>query len=707
MKRSSLLLATLLLGQWLMTAPALAQQTVNLRDADIRAYIQDVARATGRTFIIDPRVQGKVSVVSERPLDRAAYFELFLSTLRANGLVLAPAAGGALRVAPVDTAGSTPSAGQGRDRFVTEVLRLDNIDAASAIETLRPLVSREGQLTANRAGNAVIIADYADNVVRVRGLARQIDRDRQTVQVVALKNAGAREVATSLSQLAQGAQDGRGWSAAAIDSSNSVALRGDPQTVAKLVRTVTQLDAQAAAGSDVRVYMLNHADAEKLVPMLQQLVGQSVQPSQAAPAQMSTGPAFGNAGAAGQAGASAQAQPSVFAPAQQGATGTNGFIPGASIGRGQAVIARYEGANAIVIAAPNDVQRRLGEVIRQLDVRRDQVLVEAVIVEISDIAARALGVQFLLSGKEGSNVPFSMTNYSNASPNLLAITGAILSENRYGKDNVTTTSLRNTALQSLLGATGGTFGFGGNLGNDAVFSFIVNAVKSDTASNVLSTPSVMTLDNQQARILVGQNVPIATGQALSNNFDNAFRTVQRQDIGIQLDVKPQINAGGAIKLMIRQEVSSISNAVITANIPDLILNKREISTTVTIDDGQIIALGGLIDENERRSIEKVPLLGDIPLLGELFRSRARSRTKTNLMVFIRPTIIRSAEDAQRIAAQRYSYIRDAQGRQQGSQLTPIDELLADYLRTAPPAEPVVPGVEPAVPPQPSRPLPPK
>ena len=687
-----------LMALLLVASPLLAQQTVNLRDADVRAFIQDVSRATGRTFIIDPRVQGKVSVVSERPLDQAGYFELFLSTLRANGLVVTPAAGGAFRVAPADGAATQPSAGQGRDRFETAVLNLNFIDAASAIETLRPLVSREGQVTANRAGNAVIVADYADNVARVRQLARQIDQDRAAVRVIPLKHAGAREIATSLAQVAQGSAEGRGWQVAPVDASNSLVLRGDPATLNKLARTVADLDQAAAAGSDVRVFFLNHADAEKLVPVLQQLVGQPVSPaSQSAPQTQPTQSAFGNANAATQG-----QQPAASAPLQAqpsgGSLGTSGFVPGASIGRGQAVIARYEGANAIVIAAPADVQRRLGEVIRQLDVRREQVLVEAVIVEISDVAAQRLGVQFLLSGTGGSNIPFSVTNYSNAAPNLLAVAGAIAAEKRYGQDNSTTVALRNAAVNSLLNANGGQFGFGGNLGSNAVFGFVVNAVKADTASNVLSTPSVMTLDNAQARILVGQNVPLATGQALSNNFDNAFRTVQRQDIGIALDVRPQINAGGTIKLTLRQEVSSIATSIVTQNIPDIILNKREINTTVTVDDGQIIALGGLIDENERRAIEKVPLLGDIPFLGNLFRSRSRDRTKTNLMVFIRPTIIRNAEDAAKLTGERYQYVRAEQARREATADPSIDALVRDYLKAPIPGAPTA-----AAPPAPPKP----
>ncbi|MFZ4383144.1 MAG: secretin N-terminal domain-containing protein, partial [Sandarakinorhabdus sp.] len=257
----------LLLAAHLAVAPVLAQQTVNLRDADVRAYIQDVARATGRSFIIDPRVQGKVTVVSERPLDQAGYFELFLSTLRANGLVVTSAAGGAFRVAPADGAATQPSGGTGRDRFETTVINFSFIDAASAIETLRPLVSREGQVTANRAGNAVIVADYADNVARVRAIARQIDQDRAAVRVIALKHAGAREIATSLSQVAQGSAEGRGWQVAPVDASNSLVLRGDPGTLAKLARIIADLDQAAAAGADVRVIFLNHADAEKLVPV--------------------------------------------------------------------------------------------------------------------------------------------------------------------------------------------------------------------------------------------------------------------------------------------------------------------------------------------------------------------------------------------------------------------------------------------------------
>jgi len=374
-----------------------------------------------------------------------------------------------------------------------------------------------------------------------------------------------------------------------------------------------------------------------------------------------------------------------------------------AIGRGPVVVTRFEGANAIIIAGSAQAQKILGEVVRQLDVRREQVLVEAIIVEISDLAAKNLGVQFLLAGRPGSGIPFGITNYSNSGPNLTAIAGAVAAREIdqtttiINGETVTTSTgselsntLQNAAAASLLATTGGLGGIATNLGRDGILGAIVNAVQSDSKSNILSTPWLYTLDNQEAKILVGQEIPISTGEALSDNFDNAFRTIQRQNVGIQLEVTPQINSGGAIKLFLRQEVSSIAGPV-SNNSSDLILNKREIETTITVDDGEIVALGGLLDDNERRTIEKIPLLGDIPVLGELFKSRSRSRNKTNLMVFIRPTIVRSAAEARAIAEQRYGYARREQLIDRPDREPTLDELVRDYLGTVPPAVTPLPG----------------
>ncbi len=703
MKRFGLIAAIVLAG----AAPtiSLAQQVLNLRDADIRAFIQDAARVTGRTFIIDARVAGKVSVVTDRPLSRSEYFEVFLSTLRANGLVAVPTGNGAYRIQPVDGAAAQPgrvgSSGAARNSFVTEVFRLRAIDAAQAVETVRPLVSREGSVTANVAGNSLVVADYADNIRRIRSVIARIDSDSAETRIVPLRNAGAREIATALQTLATVGGPRGTVAISPIDSSNAIALRGDARAVARFAEIIADLDRRAAAGSEIRVIFLQHADAEKLLPVLQTLVGQT--PS-------ITAQVVSNAQTRSLPGTTPQPA-AISAPSSSG--GSSG---GSGISRSPAIIARYEGTNAIIISASADVQRTLGEVIRQLDTRREQVLIEAIVVEISDTAARKLGIQLGFGGPGGG----AFTTYSNVTPSIVPIAGGIL-QNQLSGGSTTTTTVNGTTttttsgntngstlLQGALGAvnaaTGGTAGAAFGLGNNLYLGAIINAVSQDNQSNLLQTPSVVTLDNQEAKILVGQEIPVTTGEALGGNFDNAFRTVQRQNVGIQLEVKPQIGEGGSIKLFLRQEVSSIAGAV-TNNSSDLILNKREIQTTMTVDDGQIMAIGGLLDDNERRTLEKVPVLGDIPLLGELFRSRSKSRGKTNLMVFIRPTILRTAADAKAYAERRYGYVRSQQLLGNPDQEPSIDELMRDYMGAPLPGPVAAPQVAPGEAPPPPQVIP--
>ncbi|MBL0768929.1 type II secretion system secretin GspD [Sphingopyxis sp. DHUNG17] len=682
--RLSLMLAAALVSA--APVPAFAQYTLNVRDADIRAFIQDAARVTGRTFVIDGRVNGKVSVVTDRPLSRSEYFEIFLATLRSNGLVAVPGPNGAYRIQPIDGAAAQPGR-IGSDRatqnqFVTEIIRLRHIDAVAAVETLRPLVSPQGSLTANRNANSLVVADFADNIRRIRALASSIDRDSSTSQIVTLKNAGAREIAAALQALVPAAGEGAQAPVAIvpIDSSNAIALRGDQALVARFVSMARDLDQKAAGGTELRVYWLQHANAETLLPTLQQLVGGGSDPAQKAglpPASGSSGDGSGAAPVAANSGASA----------------TVGSAGGSIATRGPAIVTRYEGANAIIVAANSEVQRMLGELIRQLDSRREQVLVEAIVVEIGDDAAKRLGVQFLLGGK---NIPFVATNYSNAQPNIFTLGGAYaatkLTEDKTTVDGTTVVtqtssalgnSLQEAAAASLLSATGGFAGFAGDIGKDTIFGAIINAVKSDTTSNLLATPHIVTLDNQAAKFLVGQEVPITTGEALSDNFDNAFRTVQREEVGIKLEVTPQVNGAGEVKLFLRQEVSSVAGPVSSRN-SDLILNKRSFETVLTVDDGEILAIGGLLNDDERRTIERIPLLSDIPLLGELFKSRSRSRSKTNLMVFIRPTILRNRADNAALTARRYGYVRDFQLQRNPGEEPAIDTLVRDYLGTVPP-----------------------
>jgi general secretion pathway protein D len=446
-----------------------------------------------------------------------------------------------------------------------------------------------------------------------------------------------------------------------------------------------ELDKRAESGAEIRVYPLEYANAETLLPTIRSLIGETGSES----SEEAMPPATA-ANASPSAGATAAAP--VAAPIA--ATGSASALGG----RGKVVVSRYEGSNAIIIAASADVQKMLGELIRQLDTRPQQVLVEAIVVEIGNDAAKRLGVQFLVGGK---NAPFAATNYSNAVPSILTIGGAVAAEELASNTttvngNVTTTtqrsplgdSLQQAAAQSLLNATGGFGGLALDIGNDAIFGTIINAVQNDTESNILATPHIVTLNNQKAKFLVGQDVPITTGEALSGNFDNAFRTVQRKEVGIKLEVMPQVNQLGEVKLFVRQEVSSVAGPVSNRS-SDLIFNKREFETTLTVGDGQILAIGGLLNDDERRTIEKIPLLSDIPLLGELFKSKSRTRRKTNLTVFIRPTVIRSRADGDAHTARRYDYVRNLQLDRNPDTEPSIDQLFRDYMGTVPPVAPTV------------------
>ncbi len=690
-----------------------AQTTLNVRDADIRAFIADAAKVTGRTFIIDNRVAGKVTVVTDRPLSRSEYFEIFLSTLRANGLVAVPTSGGAFRVQPLDNAASQPSrigvAGAARNSYVTEIIRLRAIDAQSAVETVRPLVSAQGSVSANRGGNSLVVVDFADNIRRIREVLRRIDTDTSSTRVVALKNASAKEIATALQGLigagTGGGQGGQGGGAAAgpsasvvaVEGSNAVALRGDPTTVARLAQVAADLDQKARNGTEIKVVFLENADAEQLLPVLQELVGQTpTQPVQTALSRSNFGSSSTNGASGGQSNFS-QPQIPQSGPSSSGGGGGSGQAAiTAAGGKTAAVVTRFAGANAIVIAAPAEIQRQLNEVVRQLDTRREQVLVEAIVAEVSDSTARTLGAQFIVGDPSGG--AFGASTFSNSAPNILQIAGAIGARSIGGNGttvvapdgtrtetntpNAAADALQQSAIASILAATGGFGGFGGKIGS-TFFGAIINAVKSDTTSNLLQVPHLVTLDNQEAHSLVGQEIPITTGQALSTNFDNAFRTTQRQNVGIELTVRPQVNSSGTVKLNLRLEVSSIAGPVSSDN-SDLILNKREVETVRTVDDGQIAVISGLLDDNERRTIEKIPLLGDIPVLGHLFTSKAKQRSKTNLMIFIRPTILRTAEDSRKLTEQRYGYVRLQQGLQEPGAEPSIDQLVRDYMGAAPP-----------------------
>jgi len=588
-----------------------ATQSLNVQNADIRAFIQDVSKATGNTFVIDPAVQGNVTIAGGAPMDRDDMMEVFLATLRAHGYVAIPTSSGAWRIAPDEQAAQQPSGTTG-ERFVTQVIRLKTRDAASLVGVLQPLVGRGGRVGAAPSSNTIVITDFADNVRRLSGLVAELDRDTDRIEILPLKNSRASVLAAALRDItASGGAGEKGFSAAtftAVDSSNSLVLRGPTETVSRLKEVAILLDEQAKPTGDTRVIFLQHADAGQMVEMLQSVVDQPR--------------------TAGAGGGQPNAAPAAAPSASQ-----------------RAVITRFEGANAIVVRADPAVQQEVESIIRQLDRRAEQVLVQAIVVEISEGAAKNLGVQLLLGGNGDSDIPFFATNFSSASPSLLTLSAAL------GAGGLSVSpdlhdQLQEAAADSLLGAFGGIGGFASDLGSDGLFGLIINAIKRDGDSNLISTPSILTLNNREAEFLVGQNVPVTTGEVLSSNNNNPFRTIERQDVGVKLRVKPQINADGSITLVLRQEVSSVDP--FSASFGELVFNKREIETSVLVDNGEIVVLGGLLDQNEQVTNEKVPILGDIPFIGALFSSEQTQKDNTNLMIFIRPVIVGSADAARSI-----------------------------------------------------------
>ncbi|MEL7028041.1 MAG: type II secretion system secretin GspD [Pseudomonadota bacterium] len=653
--------AAFLLLCW--AAPASAQnQTLNFREADIQAFIDDVSMLTGRMFIVDPRVKGKVTVYSQSPISEDEVFQVFLSTLRVHGYAAIPSASGAFKIVPDETAsqdgvvaGEEPLRG---DQFATEVFRLRFVSATDAVSALKPLVHRQGQVTANPRTNALIVADYAENLNRLRQVIAELDQDASIIETIRLRNTTASEMARIVASLGgvRGEEGLRNlnYSVVAVESSNSILIKADRATIDQLKPIVRRLDQISESTDDLSVIYLKHADAEQLVPILEQ-VSRSL--TEAAPG--------GEDGPSRPAG-----------------------------------IAFHQPTNALIINADPETQKALAGVIRQLDIRRAQVLVEAIIVEISDTAARELGVQYILAGDGDNRVPFSATNFATSAPNLLAITGALITDDGTltgsgGSTTTTTTTsttttgtselaetLQQAAVSSLLGLEGLSFGLGGQTDDGTLFGFILNAVDQDTASNVLSTPSIMTLDNEPASIQVGQQIPISTGESLGTDNLNPFRTIERQDVGIQLEVRPQINEGDSITLFIRQEVSSIFGPV-SESFTELITNRREVSTTVLADDGEVIVLGGLIEEDEQIADSKVPLLGDIPALGRLFSSSGRSKVKSNLMVFIRPTIVRDVEDVRAVTTRKYNYLQAEQLLRTREPLSSMDRFMDEIIGPEP------------------------
>ena len=612
-----LLLTAILFSLAVTVTAQEADVTLNWKDADIRKVVEAVSEVTGRNFILDPRVTGKVTLLSATPMSPDAFYEAFLSILQVHGYVAIPS-GDLIKILPDATArqfagpiGTSNAAGP--DDLATQVVQVRNVGATQLVPILRPLIPQYGHMVAHAGSNMLIISDRAANVARMINIIRRIDQaSDEDIEVVPLEHASAAEIVrimTALSQTPRSDGVPVTTSLVADARTNSVLIGGDKTDRLRLRTLIAHLDTPLEEGGDTQVRYLRYADAEELSGKLQTHFSSQAQ------------------GAAAQGAAPAAADNvSVWADTQ---------------------------TNAIVVNAPPKMMRSLMQIVDKLDIRRAQVLVEAIIVEVIADKTAELGVTWAVEG-DSSNTPIALTNFPDLGAGVLQLGTAAASDG--------------TVDPSGLIGDGITIGVGRLSDSGVSFAAILKALQGDADTNIISTPSIVTTDNEEASLNVGQEVPFVTG-SFSNTGStggavNPFQTINREQIGVKLTITPQINEGDSMLLKVSQEISSIAQSA--AGAVDLITNERIIETTVIVDDGQILVLGGLLEDVLRESDQRVPILGSIPGLGALFRSRKTDKIKTNLLVFIRPKILRDANAVSTETNAKYNYIRDVLKGNEGS-----------------------------------------
>ena len=633
---------------------AVAQDfTVNLKDTDIQEFIEFVADVTETTIVVDPSVKGKVKVISSKPVSKAELYDLFLSILDVHGYT-AVRSGAVVRVIPNKNARSAPvdvisGSSVINDEYVTQVIRLENVSAAKLIPVLRPLVPQQAHMAAYAPSNAIIISDVRANINRMEEIIARMDQSAvKETEIIKLKYGVATDVVEMLktlekSRAGEGADANDEATLVADKRTNSVVVTADELSIERIKGLIDYLDIPLEQSGNVRVMYLEYADATEVAEVLTRVMQN-------------------------------------LSRLDDEATGRN-----RSANASKSTIEADAGTNSLIITADTDEMAALEAVIARLDIRRAQVLVEAIIVEMEIVEGRELGLQWLFandSGLYGSNISTSAAQQGRNA----TIAQAIIPEDSASED---------IGVRDLAGALsqvpGTTFGWG-VVDQGLTMTTILNALESQGNANILSTPSLLTLDNEEAFITVGQQVPFVTGSytntGAANGVANPFQTIQRENVGVTLQVTPQINEGDSVVMDIVQEVSSISQQVLSAS--DVITNERKIETKVLAKDGDIVVLGGLVKDDIQDSQQGVPLLSDIPVLGRLFRSDVVSVTKSNLLVFIRSTIIRDDADLAGATAEKYRYIREQQRERRDQGLRFLDDNVMpvlpsweDRLRTLP------------------------
>ncbi len=643
MRRTPLVFFLLLLSLLPSVSMAAEQKdkaTLNLEDVDIRTLIDTVSAQTGKNFVIDPRVQGKVTVISASPMNQEDLYEVFLSILQVHGFT-AVNNDKIIKIVPLALAKQAPSPKKHPigEEVVTHVIPLMHMRAAELVPVIKPMIAQSGYVSAFPSANILVISDHAANLERVRILIESMDKPvTQSIGIIHLRHATASDIIQTVNPLLQQFQKtlppAEQIVMTADERTNSVLMSGGQSYVLKLREIIHQLDSPAQANGNTRVYYLKFAKAEDLVPILQGAVGDSKN----------------------RKGTDSKNEISIQADAAN---------------------------NALVITGPVTIQQSIKSIIKRLDIRRKQILVEAIIAEVDNDLSTELGIQFAASGLSNNDKagPVGLSNIG--TPNLVSLAQSAMGG------------------QADLNLGPGFFLGGGRLSGNQGWLVLLKALQGDAATNILSTPNLVALDNEEAEIVVAKNVPFITGSYTSTGsgqgVTNPFQTVERKDIGLTLKVKPQINEGNSIKLEIEQEASDI--AASSASTTDITTNKRSLKTSVLVNDGQILVLGGLIQDTYTNSQQKLPVVGDIPVLGNLLSSESVSKVKRNLMIFIRPTVMANQKRSDHFTQQRYQDLRQLQMQNRDKHA----RLVGEKANLFPPLQQVV-GPQP-LPPEDNKPAP--
>ena len=640
--------------------PAAGQASLNFVGADIESVIKAIGHYTGTTFIIDPRIKGTISVVSEKPVSKRQAFQLLTSALRLQGYTVVTGDGFTKVVPEADAklqAGPTQSGAVRGDQIATQIFRLNYESANNLVAVLRPLISPNNTINANVGNNSLVITDYADNLRRLGKIIAALDSPAVgDLDVVPIRFAIASDIAGMVNRLLESAGNVPGGDSGKVNlladsRTNSVIVRAPSTARANLAKSlIAKLDQPTAQPGNVHVVHLKNAEATKLAQTLRSVVtNDTSQPAQPAPSQSQQSQQQpGGSTSQGGLGAPPSTQPQQQTALPSG--GAGGFIQADSA------------TNTLIITSSEAVYRNLRTVIDLLDVRRAQVYVESLIVEVSANKAAEFGIQWLgATGDANSAYRIGAgTSFATGTPNNLLALGAGIA----GK------------AASALPGPGLSIGIFRQINGKLGLGALAHALETEANANILSMPNLITLDNEEAKIIVGQNVPFITGQYTTQASGgsagvNPFQTIERKDVGLSLRVRPQISEGGTVKMAIYQETSAVQD---TANAAGIITSKRSIDTNVLVDDGQIIVLGGLIEDTVQDGVEKVRGLGDIPVIGNLFKYQNRKRVKTNLMVFLRPTVVRSNDQSVNLAADRYDLIRNVEINAQPAQTAVLPDV---------------------------------